>query len=188
MVSKLSAFLMLVSFTTLANPQSSVLPEPQHAAVSSDSPAKIDPQKETDIRRLLQVTGAGGLALQIMSSMETNARPMLENSLPPGEYRSKLIDLFLETFRSKATPEALITLIVPVYDRHFSDDEIKQLTTFYETPIGKKAVAALPEVVAESQQSGKAWGEKLGRESMTEVLAEHPDLEKQMEQAEKGNH
>lgn len=188
MTGKLATLLLLLSFTTVAASQTSGAPEHQHAMAGSDLPAKVGPQKEADIRRLLQATGAGGLALQIMTSMETSARPMLEQSLPPGEYRSQLIDLFLEKFRSKATPDALLTLIIPVYDRHFTDGEIKQLTAFYETPLGKKAVSVLPEVVAESQQAGRAWGEQLGQESMAEVLAEHPDLQKAMEQAQKANH
>jgi hypothetical protein len=31
-------------------------------------------------------------------------------------------------------------------------------------------------LTAELQEEGRKWGESLGRESMQEVLAEHPDL------------
>jgi len=44
-------------------------------------------------------------------------------------------------------------------------------------------LSTLPHVMAESQAAGTKWGEQIGRESMMEVLAEHPELQKAMEQA-----
>src|SRR5437899_6545913 len=49
--------------------------------------AKIDPAKEADILRLLDISGAKGLAQQTMDNMQTNVKPVLMNSLPPGDYR-----------------------------------------------------------------------------------------------------
>jgi hypothetical protein len=37
--------------------------------------------------------------------------------------------------------------------------------------------------MAESQAAGTKWGEQIGRESMMEVLAEHPELQKAMAEA-----
>ena len=72
---------------------------------------------------------------------------------------------------------------LPAYNQHFTDDEIKQLITFYETPVGQKTVKEMPQLVTELQSLGQKWGENLGRECMTEVLAEHPELEKEAVQA-----
>lgn len=66
--------------------------------------AKIDPAKEADIRRLLNVVGTKGLVKQLMDSMEKNLKPMMVNSLPPGDYRNRLVELFFEKFESKADP------------------------------------------------------------------------------------
>ena len=38
--------------------------------------------------------------------------------------------------------------------------------------------------MAELQNAGKNWGQELGRESMTEVLAENPDLAQALKEAE----
>ena len=160
-------------------------PAPPSNLVASRAGGSVDPQKAADIRRLMQVTGAAGLGVQVMQGMETTLRASLESSLPPGEYRATLIDLFLAKFRSKATGDALVALVIPIYDRHFTDDEIKQLTAFYETPVGKKAVAELPKVVSESQEAGKIWGQQLGAQTMNEVLAEHADLKQALDNAEK---
>ena len=177
--------LAIVCSTSLAGAQNSTAQQPASGAATTGDSGSINPQKAADIRRLLQVTGAGGLAMQMMHGMETDLKPTIESALPPGEYRSKLVDLFLEKFESKVNSDGFVALLLPIYDRHFSDEEIKQLVAFYETPIGKKAVSELPKVVAESQQVGRQWGETAGQESMNEVLEEHPDLKKALEEAEK---
>jgi len=137
---------------------------------------KIDPAKEADIRRLLDLVGTKGLVVQTMDSMSRSIKPLLTNSLPPGEYREKLVDLFFAKFSSKADVQHLLDLAVPVYDKNFSQQEIRSLIEFYQTPLGQKAIATLPKVSAEMQEQGRKWGEDLGRQCMVEVLSEHPEL------------
>jgi uncharacterized protein len=149
------------------------------------APAKIDPAKEADIRKLLDITGAKALAMQSMDSTLKSIRPLLVSNLPPGEYQEKLIDLFLEKFRSKANAQQLVDLIIPIYDKHLSHEEIKALIQFYETPLGKKTLSALPTIAQESREVGEKWGQALGSDSMNEVLAEHPDLKSALEAAGK---
>ncbi len=43
----------------------------------------------------------------------------------------------------------------------------------------------MPQLVAEAQAAGSKWGESIGRQSMMEVLAEHPDLKKALEESAK---
>ena len=153
--------------------------------VAPVNPVKIDPAKEADIRQLLNVMGAGAVGVQAMDNMEKNIRPLMANSLPPGEYRDKLVDLFFIKFHSKRNPKMLTDIAVPVYAKYYSDDEIKGLIKFYSTPLGQKLVTVLPSLTSELYKAGGDLGEDLGRQSMLEVLAEHPDLAKAMEQAGK---
>ena len=170
---------------------SSATPAGRPTAVASSSPSpgqtKAQPPKEADIRRLLELTGVKGLGTQMMNEMMETIKPVLANSLPPGDYREKLIDLFVEKFRTKVDAQQLVELAIPIYDKHFSDDEIKGLIQFYQTPLGQKMIRALPMVTGELQREGKRWGEGLGRDSMREVLAEHPDLAQALEAAAKSS-
>lgn len=149
------------------------------------SQTKIDPAKEADIRRLLELTGAKALAVQTMTSMEDGIKPLMSNSLPPGDYRDQLIDLFFAKFHSKADAQHLVDLAVPIYDKYLTGEEVKGLIKFYETPLGQKATGVMPKMVGEIQGESREWGEKLGREAMMEVLTEHPELEKALEAAQK---
>ena len=76
-------------------------------------------------------------------------------------------------------------LVIPAYDRYYSDDEVKGLIQFYETPLGQKALSVHPKLVGELQEAGRKWGEGIGRQSMLEVLSEHPDIAKAQEEAKK---
>jgi hypothetical protein len=152
--------------------------DPQAAASKANpvSQSKIDPAKEADIRKLLDLVGTKALVSQTIDTMSKSIKPLLTNSLPAGEYREKLVDLFFAKFTTKTNVGHLLDLAVPVYDKNFSHQEIRSLIEFYQTPLGQKAITALPKVTAEMQEQGRKWGEELGKQCMLEVLAEHPDL------------
>jgi len=120
-----------------------------------------------------------------MGTMEKAMKPLLMDSLPPGEYRKKLVNLFFAKLQAKADGQSLLELAIPLYDKNLSHEEIKGLIQFYQTPLGQKAVSVLPKLTAELQEEGRKWGENIGRQSMIEVMSEHPDLAHAMEHAQK---
>jgi hypothetical protein len=153
--------------------------------VQASAPSTVDSAKAADIRKLMSLVNTEELATGLLGAMTEQIRPMITNSLPPGEYREKLVDLFLEKFRGKADMKSLLDLLAPIYDKYLSDEEIKGLIVFYQTPLGKKTLEVMPKVMAESQGEGRKWGEQLARQAMQDVLAEHPDLARQLEEAQK---
>jgi uncharacterized protein len=155
------------------------------AAARANRQPKIDPQKEADIRRLLDVMGSRAAATQMMGDMEKNIRPLLTSSLPPGDYRERLIDLFFKKFQTKLDPEVMVDLAIPVYDKYLSDADVKGMIEFYSTPLGKKVVQVIPQLMSESGERGRQWGERIGRESMIEVLQEHPELQQAIQASKK---
>jgi hypothetical protein len=152
------------------------------AAKAQEPVQAVDPAKEADIRVLLNMTAAPSM-MEIITSMMDNMRGLMTNALPPGDYRETLVDLFLEKFRSKVDTRQLLDLAVPVYDKYLSRENIQGLIEFYKTPLGQKALSVLPKIVMETQAEGGKLGERMGRESMVEVIAEHPDLARALEEA-----
>ena len=150
-----------------ARPQAgSQSPQTSQPKAGSTPALRIDPAKEADIRRLLDLTGAKAMASQTMSRMEGNIRPLLTSSLPPGDYRDKLVNLFFAKFHSKLDMQIFLDKAV-----------------VYETPVGQKAITVLPKMSAELGEQGEAWGRQMGRDSMLEVLQENPDLAKALDEA-----
>lgn len=119
----------------------------------------------------------------MIANMEKSIKPLMAQSLPPGEYRDKLVDLFFQRFNSKLDAKRLLDLAAARYDEDFSDEEIKGLISFYETPLGQKVVTLLPKLTAQLQQDGQNLGQQLGREAMMEVLSEHPELAQALQAA-----
>jgi uncharacterized protein len=154
-----------------------------HSATAPAAAPAIDPAKAADIQRLIEVAGMKKLISETMAGMVVNVRPTLEHSLPPGPYREKLIALFLERLQSKLQPQQFMDMAAAAYDKYLTDDEIKGLTAFYQTPLGQKTLTILPQLTIELQKQGMQLGEQAGRDSMQEVLAEHPDLAQSLQDA-----
>ena len=133
--------------------------------------------------QLINMTGGTNVVNQVMDGMQKNMKPMMANMLPPGDYRDKLIDLFFEKFRLQADVRVLVNLAVQMYDKYLSEEEIKGLIQFYSTPLGQKTLTVLPKLMVELQSESMKWGQDLGRQSMQEVLSEHPELRKALEDA-----
>jgi uncharacterized protein len=181
------AIFALIASTAAGQAASPKSPSPQSSAqkAAPAATARIDPGKEADIRRLLELTGAKALVVQTMNDLSQSLKPVLTNSLPPGDYREKLVNLFFVKFMAKADSQTLVDLAIPEYDKNFTYEEILGLIQFYQTPVGKKAISVLPQLMSDLQQRGRKWGEDLGRQSMIEVLAEHPEFQQQIADAQK---
>jgi len=136
---------------------------------------------------MFEVMGMSKLMQESITSMSGNMRPMLLSSLPPGDYRERLADLFITKFQSKIQVNQLVELAIPIYAKYYTKEEIAALTEFYKTPLGKKTVSVTPQTMSDMQVAARKIGEEAGRASMMEVLAEHPDLAKSLEDASAGS-
>ena len=181
----------LVSTSAFGAPQTAAQTQPaanSGASVPADAPstpAKIDPAKEAAIRKLLEVQGASTTMNQMFDGMQTNMKQLLASTLPPGDYRETLIDLFYAKFRSKLDVQALLDMAIPVYDKYLSLEDVRGLTEFYSTPLGQKTISVLPKLTIELQTQNMKWGQELGRSAMQEVLTEHPELAQALADATK---
>jgi hypothetical protein len=146
---------------------------------------KIDPAKDAAIRKLIQMTAGTDLANQIMDEMQKSMMPLMTKTLPPGEYRERLINLFFAKFRSNFNSEEMVDLAVRTYDKYLTTEEINGLIQFYETPLGQKTISVLPKLMGEIENESMKRGQEIGRQAMQEVLTEHPDLRQALQNASK---
>ena len=140
------------------------------------SPQKIDPVKEADIRRLLEITGTKKLIEQMMATAQDQLRSTLEKELRPSDRAQRITDTFFQKFRARFNAELLIEQVLPLYDKYFPAEDIQGLIRFYETPLGQRAVKALPEISRESQRIGYQIGQKAAQDVLQEMQQEYPEL------------
>jgi hypothetical protein len=109
--------------------------------------------KKSDLRKLMELTGAGELGRQ----MQEQLLPAIKASEP------KVPERFWTELMAELNPNELVEMLVPIYDKHFTQEEIRDLIRFYESPSGRKMIRVMPEILRESMQMGQTWGMGLSR-------------------------
>ena len=137
---------------------------------------KIDPAKETKIRQLLDVVGTRALMEQTVKSMAETSQASLARALMKNESSERFVELFYVKLQSKLNTDEFVSLIIPIYDKYLTTEDIDGLIQFYQSPLGKRALKVLPQIVQEAQAAGFQWGQRMGQEAAQEVIAEHPEL------------
>jgi hypothetical protein len=116
--------------------------------------------KKQDIVRLLDITNTKSQANQMFDLM----LPEMKQLAPQAP------ETFWTLFRSRMNVNTFVDLFVPIYDRYFSHEDIKELIRFYETPIGKKMLDVTPLITKESFAIGQEWGQRIGQEVVNELV------------------
>jgi len=117
--------------------------------------------KTENIKKLLELTGSAKLGVMIADNFIKNFK---------SNYKDVPDDFWIE-FKKQFSSDALINMLIPIYEKYYTDDDIKQLIAFYETPIGKKVISTMPLVVQESMQAGQIWGQKIGEKVVEDLKA-----------------
>ena len=63
----------------------------------------------------------------------------------------------------------LVQKLVPVYSKHFTEQEIESLITFYRSTTGKKMIDKMPLILQESMEIGRMWGVELAQKLEKEI-------------------
>jgi len=64
--------------------------------------------------------------------------------------------------------------LVGIYDKHFSDEEIKGLLEFYGSPLGQKVAAELPGINREVQLATRTASSQAARQAWQDLRAQYP--------------
>lgn len=113
----------------------------------ADSPMS----KRDKIHKFMELSGVGKATMMVMDQ-QLNSIPANDPNYPPG---------FAEEFRRTISPDTLMALMVPVYDKYFTDQEMSQLVTFYQSEIGRKLVTVGPNMYREMQTVGQEYEQRV---------------------------
>ena len=134
------------------------------SAVSLVTPAQaeIPPEKRAEIEKMLKVTGMEKMMDQMKVQMISGLKAQL-SSAP---------NSFWDKFQQKMDVKELIEMIMPIYDKYYSVEDIKAINTFYGTEAGKKMLSSLPQIMQESMKIGQEWGMKISEQAFAEIEKE----------------
>lgn len=165
------AAILLAAFTVFAQPKVQLSATPENPQAAADKNPPIPKDFHDEIVQLLELIGSKSLAIQYSEAfnrMEIGRLRAQDPQLPQKE-----IDAVKEE-TSKFMAEKLSELIeklVPVYARHFTREEIRELIVFYKTPVGAKTIKELPLIAGESLGVGNYWGKSVAPELQGRISA-----------------
>jgi uncharacterized protein len=145
-------------------------------AAQSKAQETISPEKRALIAEMLEVMDARKTSEEIMNTVlaqmekdlpemmgrmlrqEANQRRLSEKEQKElesylNQTSVRLVAKFRELFTRRINLGEIIEQIsYPLYDKFFTEAELKDLVGFYKTPTGRKAMKVMPELMGESMQ------------------------------------
>lgn len=130
---------------------------------------EVTPEKAAAIMKLMEITGSKNLGLQFGSAINQNIAKAWKQKNPNIPERAFQI-LSEEVNKAMAdNMDTLMSQIVTIYNNHFTKAEIDELLAFYSTPIGKKMISVLPQILKESLTVGQTWGQTLAPQLLENI-------------------
>lgn len=121
------------------------------------------------LNKMMDVSGTTasyqGMIKQMMVGYKTQQPDISEEALANME---KMLQEF--------SLSKLIDRLVPIYQKHLSEKDLKGIIAFYESPAGKNYAAKVPALMQESMAAGQQWGAEIGAEMVRKMEAEE-DIE-----------
>jgi hypothetical protein len=156
-----------------AAPQTSAAQDP---AASPQQAKATDPAKDADIRSLMELVGARDQVQEAVTNSTEQYREKLLAAVPNSEKGQAFVTSFADTYQKKFDVDDLTEQLVAIYDKHYTDDEIKTLLQFYGSPVGQKVAAEMPKISKEIQTASRAAGAKAAKEALQAVKAQNPAI------------
>lgn len=104
------------------------------SAEASKSLSRVDPQKEAQIRELMDLTGAKDLGQQLLQAGLEQFRSSVEESQPNNPRAKQFMDVFTSKFQKHFDPKSLNDQLIPIYDKYLTGEDLKGLLGYYRSP------------------------------------------------------
>lgn len=135
---------------------------------------ELTPAKQADIKLLLASSGGTTVGKTMATQMTRRIVETLRRTRPDIPVHTlaiverEVVKMFTETFDA---PGGLVDRLVPLYANTFTHQEIREILAFYQSPVGKKAVASLPQILREGQKIGQGLARDVAPELNRRIKA-----------------
>jgi len=156
--------------------QSPVQASPQTAAQEQVTSVSIDPGKQANIRSLMELIGVRDVVQDATTRGTEQFRENLVATVPNNDRGQQFIAAFVQNYQKKLNADDVTNQLVTIYDKHFTDEDIKGLLQFYGSPVGQKYAAEMPKITAEIQAANRAMGTRVAKEVLQDLRRQYPGL------------
>ena len=103
------------------------------------------------MRYLIELSGEADMGVMVFENMMMSFRDIFPDV--PGEFWDRVVDA--------VERDDLMDILVPIYRKHFTAEDVAGLIRFYESPLGRKLIERQPDMTRESMVAGEEWGETI---------------------------
>ena len=146
----------------------------QDSATQASAPT--DPAKEADIRSLMELLGVRDAVQDSTNKGIEQFRENLLATVPNNERGQQFVNAFLDSYQKKLNPDEATSQFVGIYDKHFTEEDIKGLLQFYGSPLGQKYAVEMPKINAEIQAANRTAGTRIAKEVLQELRQQYPGI------------
>ena len=139
-------------------------------------PSGIDPTKEADIRSLLELVGARDQVQDSVRQIAEQYREKLLATVPNNEKGQAFVNTAINEYEKRYNVDHVTDQLISLYDKHYTDDEIKGLLQFYGSPLGQKAAAENPKIFREIQETTRTEATRAVKDALQEAKLENPGV------------
>jgi len=143
---------------------------------TSAKATSIDPVKDSDIRALLELVGARDQVQDSVRQTAEQYREKLLATVPNNEKGQPFVNATINEYEKRYDVDRVTEQLVALYDKHYTDEEIKGLLQFYGSPLGQKVASENPKIFREIQETTRAAATKAVRDALEQVKQENPGI------------
>jgi hypothetical protein len=137
---------------------------------------RVDPAKDADIRSLMELVGARRQAQDVAAKGAQQLRENLVATLPASQQGQQFVNAFVADYQKKFNADEVSNQVAGIYDKHFSDEEIKGLLQFYNTPLGHKLAAESPKIQAEIEAANQKVSTRVSADVLRDLPSEYAGI------------
>ena len=132
----------------------------------------IDPQALDLSRKIAALTNAQATGDQVLSLIVPQLTELVVRANPGKEAEARAImDQKVAPAMREMLPE-MVEMTAQIYARHFTVQELTQLTEFYGTSLGQKLIQTQTALIAEAGQAGQQWAIKVMQKVLQDLATE----------------
>ncbi len=129
------------------------------AAYSQDS--NQGPATREDVEKMLDALQTKQMMQTIMTQMTAQSKEMARKNLPKASPQELAdMDRMMDEFMSDLPMSELVNTMIPIYQKHFTRQDINNIVAFYASPTGKKFITEMPAMMQESMEANMALMQK----------------------------
>lgn len=149
---------------------------PGKAPTQAEAPP-MDADKLAQLQRLFEVSGSKRNIHELIGGVLESMKPQIARGLPPGERSQQIATAVVRKLSSMIDSDEFFLHLAMIYDNFFTQEDVKDLITFYESPAGKHFAAVMPQMTQRFIRGTQQWIDERIPKMMEQILNDYPEFQ-----------